>query len=210
MRVDGRLVAATNRDLERAIGEGQFLPDLHDRLSEVVLELPPLRARREDISLLVEHFIGVHRRRHGMEVRGVSREAWRLLQSHHWPGNVRELGNAVSRAVIFAAGGWIRPQDLELGEGDNASPARWEPDRGDEGARLDLTLRQREALELAARHGSVRRRDLVTRFRISGESARKDLAALVTAGLLRRRRVHGISRYVMMEDAVHPALERPG
>ncbi len=201
-RVDVRLVAATNKDLERAIGEKEFLPDLHDRLSEVVLEVPPLRARREDIPLLVEHFVAVHSRRHGVEVRRVSREAWRVLQSHPWPGNVRELGNAVSRAVIFSGGEWIRPQDFHLRDVDMASsPTREQVNGASDVDGLDLTLRQREALELAARHGSVRRADLVSRFRISGEAARRDLRALVRAGLLRRQCVRGISRYVLADRA---------
>jgi len=204
-RVDVRLVAATNKDLERAISEREFLSDLHDRLSEVVLEVSPLRSRREDIPLLVEHFVAVHSRRHGVEVRGVSREAWRVLQSHPWPGNVRELGNAISRAVIFVVGQWIQPQDLQLRDVDMASAPTGAHRQGASGVdRLDLTLRQREALGLAAQHGSVRRADLVSRFRISGESARKDLAALVRAGLLRRHRVHGISRYVLADRSARP------
>jgi DNA-binding NtrC family response regulator len=204
-RVDVRLVAATNKDLERAIDENQFLPDLHDRLSEVVLEVPPLRARREDIPLLVEHFVDMHRRRHGVEIHGVSREAWRALHSHSWPGNVRELGNAVSRAVIFAAGQWIRPRDLQLRDVDMASAPTGGQSQGASGVdRLDLTPRQREALELAARHGSVRRADLVSRFRISGEAARRDLAGLVRAGLLQRHRLRGISRYVLADGPAGP------
>jgi DNA-binding NtrC family response regulator len=204
-RVDARLIAATNRDLERAIGERGFLPDLHDRLSEVVLEVPPLRARREDIPLLVGHFVEVHRRRHGIEVRGVSREAWRVLQSHPWPGNVRELGNAVSRAVIFAAGQWIRPRDLQLRDVNMASaPTGGHPQGASGVGRLDLTPRQREALEIAARHGSVRRADLVSRFRISGEAARRDLAGLVRAGLLQRHRLRGISRYILADGPAGP------
>jgi two-component system, NtrC family, response regulator HydG len=197
--VDVRLIAATSKDLERAISEREFLPDLHDRLTEVVLHVPPLRARREDIPLLVEHFVEVHCRRHGVKVRGVSREAWRRLQSHHWPGNVRELAHAVSRAVIFAAGEWIRPEDLQLRDVDTTASPTGSPLSGARAVDLDLTPRQREALELATSHGSVRRGDLVSRFGISGEAARRDLVALVIAGLLRRRRVHGISRYVLAD-----------
>jgi DNA-binding NtrC family response regulator len=198
--VDVRLIAATSKDLERAISEREFLPDLHDRLTEVVLHVPPLRARREDIPFLVEHFVEAHCRRHGVEVRGVSREAWRRLQSHHWPGNVRELAHAVSRAVIFAAGEWIRPEDLQLRDVDMTASATGSPLPGARAVNLDLTPRQREALELATSHGSVQRGDLVSRFGISGEAARRDLVALVIAGLLRRRRVHGIWRYVLADQ----------
>jgi transcriptional regulator with GAF, ATPase, and Fis domain len=101
--IDVRLIATTNRDLERAIQENAFLPDLYDRLSEVVLDVPPLRARREDIpcsSSTSSRSTGPGT----IAPRGVSREAGRVLQGHAWPGNARELGHAVSRGVIFAAG----------------------------------------------------------------------------------------------------------
>jgi predicted HTH transcriptional regulator len=115
------------------------------------------------------------------------------------------LWNAVSRAVIFAAGEWIRPQDFQLRDVDMASAPTGGQSQGASGVdRLDLTPRQREALELAARHGSVRRADLVSRFRISGEAARRDLAGLVRAGLLQRHRLRGISRYVLADGPAGP------
>jgi DNA-binding NtrC family response regulator len=196
-RVDVRLLAATNRDLGRAAGESAFLPDLRDRLSEVVLEVPPLRARPEDIPLLVEHFVAVHGRRHGVEARGMSPEAWRLLRGHAWPGNVRELRNAVSRALIFAAGERIQPHHLGLGAAAVTSALAAGPCALPvTAADLGLSLRQEAALSLAAHHGSVRRADLIARFGISSEAARRDLAALVRAGLLQSERVRGIIRYV--------------
>jgi DNA-binding NtrC family response regulator len=188
-RVDVRVVAATNRDLLTAVARGEFRADLHDRLSEVVLEVPPLRERREDVRLLAEHFVGVYARRHGVAVHGVTRQAVRALCAYDWPGNVRELEKAISRGVIFCEGGWVRAEDLELPDfeagGRTAVPA----------AAPGLTPRQEEALALARRHGSVRRRDLMGRFAISGEAARRELAGLVRAGLLRREGNHRGARY---------------
>ncbi len=192
-RVDVRLIAATDRDPEEAIQQKEFRAALYDRLSEVVLEVPPLRERREDIPLLVEHFRAVSGRRHGVTVSGVAPEALRALQSYAWPGNVRELENTVSRAVIYAQGGRIVPHDLGL-----EMPGR--SDLTEERSAL-CTVRQQEALMLAARHGTVRRADLMTRFGISGETARRDLSALVRTGLLRRVGVSRGSRYVVLRGS---------
>jgi two-component system response regulator AtoC len=199
-RVDVRLIAATNKDLRRAVRDNTFMPDLYDRLDEIVLAVPSLRARREDIPLLVEHFLAVHQARHARAVRGVSREAWRVLQGHAWPGNVRQLGRAVSRGVIFAAGDWIRPGHLQLDEGDTSTDEHVHVD-GD-GRAVRLTVRQREAMDLARRHGSVRRGDLVTRFGVSGEAARRDLVALRRAGLLRHEYARGVSRYLLADASM--------
>ncbi len=200
-RVDVRLIAATNRDLERAISQGEFLPDLHDRLTEVVLEVPPLRARREDIPLLVDHFVALHSRRHGVEVRGVSPEARRVLEGHAWPGNVRELGNAVSRAVVSAAGRWIRPQDLELTWDDLSAivvdrvrPAGRHQARPGGGG---LAWPQAEALRIASQRGEVRRRDLVERCGLSRELAWQVLAELRERGSLERLGSGRGVRYVL-------------
>ena len=197
--VDVRIMAATNKDLRQAVGRREFLADLHDRLSVIVLEVPPLRDRREDISLLVEHLVACQSRRCGVEIPKVSPEAWRVLHGYPWPGNVRELENAITRGVIFADGGWIRPADLQLREAEEARDvARLD---GDDllGSGHELSQRQIEALRLAAARGAVRRADLTTRFGISGEAARRDLVALVEAGFLQRRRLRGVSLYQLAE-----------
>jgi len=181
MRVDVRVIAATNKDLERAIEQGAFRADLYDRLNEVTIEVPPLRDRREDIPLLVEHFLALHSGRHRVPTPRITDEALRLLTSYSWPGNVRELEKAVNRGVIFAEDGWIRPQDLALSGSEDAIGLRV-----GRAPRSDPAAREREILRLAARRGAVRRSDLMARFGISGESARRELVGAVARGLLRR------------------------
>jgi two-component system response regulator HydG len=110
--VDVRVVAATNRDLEKAIREGTFREDLYYRLNVVTLHLPPLRERREDIPLLASHFAARTSQRLGRPVAGFTPEARACLLRYDWPGNVRELANAVERALVLGEGDLIRPEDL--------------------------------------------------------------------------------------------------
>ncbi len=112
LRSDVRLVAATNTNLEAMLATGRFREDLYYRLNVVRVELPPLRNRREDIPLLVEHFIALYRRRNDRHLEGISRGALELLMQYHWPGNVRELEHVIERAVVLAEGPVIRPRDL--------------------------------------------------------------------------------------------------
>jgi Nif-specific regulatory protein len=112
IRVDVRVVAATNRDLEKAIREGTFREDLYYRLNVITLHLPPLRERREDISLLASHFAARLSQRLGRATAGFTPEARACLQRYDWPGNVRELANAVERALVLGEGDLIRPEDL--------------------------------------------------------------------------------------------------
>ncbi len=111
-RVDVRVIAATNVDLERQIAEGKFRKDLFYRLNVVPIVLPPLRERREDIPLLARHFLRKHAGRAGREVRSISPEAMRLLGAYEWPGNVRELENVIQRAMVRARGATVLPADL--------------------------------------------------------------------------------------------------
>jgi two-component system response regulator AtoC len=112
-RVDVRVVAATARDLARAVQEGQFREDLFYRLNVVGIRLPPLRERPDDVPRLVEHFLAKHRAlRPGAPLAGVAPEAMELLRGHRWPGNVRELEHVVERAVVLAEGPEIREEDL--------------------------------------------------------------------------------------------------
>jgi transcriptional regulator with GAF, ATPase, and Fis domain len=112
IRVDVRVVAATNRDLEKAIREGTFREDLYYRLSVIPLRLPSLRERREDIPLLASHFAALTCQRLGRPVAGFTPEARACLQGYDWPGNARELSNAVERAIVLGEGDLIRPEDL--------------------------------------------------------------------------------------------------
>ena len=110
--VDVRVVAATSRDLEAETAAGRFRPDLYYRINVVRLHLPPLRERREDVPDLVRHFVAIGVRRFGVEVRGVSPAAMRLLMEHDWPGNVRELENVIERALVLAEGPEIGVEQL--------------------------------------------------------------------------------------------------
>ena len=112
-RVDVRVVAATARDLARAVKEGQFREDLFYRLNVVNVRLPPLRERPDDVPALVEHFLAKYRRlRPEAPLTGVSPQALEVLRSHRWPGNVRELEHAVERAVVLADGPLVQEDDL--------------------------------------------------------------------------------------------------
>jgi transcriptional regulator with PAS, ATPase and Fis domain len=94
------VIAATNRDLDRAIGAGTFRSDLFYRLNVFPIEIPPLRDRKEDIPLLVEYFIDHFARKAGKSFRGINKKTLNLLQAYPWPGNIRELQNVVERTVI--------------------------------------------------------------------------------------------------------------
>ncbi|OGL15055.1 MAG: two-component system response regulator [Candidatus Rokubacteria bacterium RIFCSPLOWO2_12_FULL_71_22] len=113
IRIDVRVLAATNRDLEALMKEGRFREDLFYRLNVVTVHLPPLRERRRDIPLLVEHFLAKHGGQLGE--RGVAPEALDRLVGHDWPGNVRELENVIQRAMVMATGGVILPEHLPIG-----------------------------------------------------------------------------------------------
>jgi len=115
LRVDVRLIAATNRDLKALISEGRFREDLFYRLAVVPMELPPLRDRREDIPVLVAHFIDKFNRRLGKRVEGVDPDAMQLLQAYGWPGNIRELENLMERSVLFADGPIVEASQLPEG-----------------------------------------------------------------------------------------------
>jgi two-component system response regulator AtoC len=111
--IDARVVAATVRDLPTEVQAGRFREDLFYRLNVLPIQLPPLRARPEDIPLLVEHFVEHYARKHGMKVSGVAPEAMQLLLDYGWPGNVRELENTIERAMVLCDGPRIEPQVLE-------------------------------------------------------------------------------------------------
>src|SRR5262249_37902720 len=100
IRVNLRLVAATNKDLEKAIGAGEFREDLYYRLNVFSIFVPPLRERKPDVLLLADHFLERFSREHGKHVKRISTPAIDMLMSYHWPGNVRELSNVVERAVV--------------------------------------------------------------------------------------------------------------
>jgi len=112
LRLDVRLLAATNRDLGAEVRRGGFREDLYHRLNVVNLSLPPLRERREDIPLLARHFLPLACERSGRKVQGISPEAERMLAAYDWPGNVREVENAIERAVVLGLSEMVEPEDL--------------------------------------------------------------------------------------------------
>ncbi|MBI5515335.1 MAG: sigma-54-dependent Fis family transcriptional regulator [Deltaproteobacteria bacterium] len=114
LKVDVRIIAATNRDLEKLVKEGRFREDLFYRLNVVGLVLPPLRQRREDIPLLAEHFLRRFADEAGKPLTAFTPDAMAALQGHAWVGNVRELENAVERAVVLASGTLVRAEHLSL------------------------------------------------------------------------------------------------
>jgi PAS domain S-box-containing protein len=113
--LDVRVIAATHRDLRRLVDEGRFREDLYYRLHVVSIELPPLRERREDIPLLVQHFVEKLNASMHRQVAGVSQELLERLLAHDWPGNVRELENAIQRAMVVARGRTLRLNHLAPG-----------------------------------------------------------------------------------------------
>lgn len=112
IKVDIRIIAASNQDLVKAIREGTFREDLYYRLGVVTVNLPPLRDRIVDLPLFVAAFIDDYNRSTGRNITGVSAEALRLLKAYSWPGNIRELRNVIERAIILCDGEEIRPQHL--------------------------------------------------------------------------------------------------
>jgi len=112
--VDFRLIAATNKDLEKAMAKGLFREDLYHRLNVVTIYLPPLRQRKEDIPLLANCFLKRYNRANGEKVKTIPAEVLDLLVDYEWPGNVRELENVIERAVVLSSNGVILPEDILL------------------------------------------------------------------------------------------------
>ena len=126
MQVDVRVIAASNRDLEKAVREGQFRPDLYYRLAIIAIFIPPLRDRKEDILPLVEFFIDRYNRRFKKSIRGMSDDTRSLILSHNWPGNVRELKNTIERGMILEEEPFLRPVYLPFSVGESGGRTLFE------------------------------------------------------------------------------------
>jgi two-component system response regulator HydG len=130
LRVDVRVMAATNRDLKAEIEGGRFREDLYYRLNVVTLAVPALRERREDIPLLAQHFLDSFAEKNRKQIKGFTPQAMDRLVRYHWPGNVRELMNAVERGVILCRGDYVSEMDFPLSVSDvpvqEQEPAREE------------------------------------------------------------------------------------
>jgi DNA-binding NtrC family response regulator len=113
-KVDVRVIAATNRDLRQMVADGRFQEDLYYRLNVIPIHMPPLRERRDDIPVLVDHFIAKHAQRAGKRIDGVAPGVLDVLRAADWPGNVRELENTVERAVVLAPGPVIEPDVVRI------------------------------------------------------------------------------------------------
>jgi len=144
MKVDVRLIAATNKDLEAAVGDGTLREDLFYRLNVIPIHLPSLRERVEDIPLLVAHFLQKFGKELGKEVRGVSPEALALLEQYHWPGNIRELENVVERALVLGTGDMLTVDSLPESVRRQRQPRGVDLDLPEAGLDLDATLDQIE------------------------------------------------------------------
>jgi len=201
VRVDGRVIAATNRDLEDAMRRREFREDLYHRLSDVVLEVPPLRARREDIPLLVEHFRVLFNGEFDLAVEGVAPEGLALMMTHGWPGNVRGLEKVLREAMFMREVGWVQQDDLRIAGDAGPRPLAEAGERPMQpvpvvGVPLSADRRRETALRMAQEQGAVNRRQLAARCGISGETARVELSLLTGLGLLRPVGKGSATRYV--------------
>jgi two-component system NtrC family response regulator len=173
-RVDVRVIAATNRDIKRLVEEGRFLEDLFYRLNVIPLILPPLRERREDIPLLVEHFLRKHAQRSGRKVERIEAEAHERLAAYDWPGNIRELENTIERSVVLCTGPVIGAEDVSMPGVVGAAP----------GALPSLKLRSN--VEWAERHS-------VEQALVRSGGVKKDAAALL--GISQRALSYYLAKY---------------
>lgn len=144
-QVDVRVIAATNRDLRQLVVEGRFLEDLYYRLNVIPIEIPPLRDRRDDVPILVEHFIRKHAQRAGKRIERIEEHALDALVAYEWPGNVRELENTIERAVVLSPGPVIEPRAVSV-LGVAATPAVGLPSLS---LRQNLEWAERETLRRA-------------------------------------------------------------
>jgi DNA-binding NtrC family response regulator len=199
VRIDVRLISATHRNLKIAVDRGAFRDDLRYRLRRGVLRVPPLRDRREDIPLLVEHLRRLINQRWGCAVQGITLQAMTRLEGHPWPGNVRELEAVLEQAMIFQGGGWIRTEHLDLESEEVGTPPVEVmvsvPQPHDERDRL--AFRRETALRIARERGAVSPMVLARECGISSELARQLLVALAQLGQLRRVGGGRSTRYVL-------------
>lgn len=175
IRVNVRVVAATNRNLAEAVREGRFRSDLYYRLNVFPVRVPPLRERPEDVPLLASHFADKHAARFGRAITQIDRRALRMLESYHWPGNVRELENIIERAVILARNGLLQI------DSDFLPDAAEVTDRS-----AQLGSQEREMIEAALRSA---------RGRISGPNGAARRLGMAASTLEFRIRKFGIDKF---------------
>lgn len=187
-KIDVRILAATNRDLEREVGRERFRKDLYFRLAVIVLNVPPLRERGEDVLLLAEHFLRLFNAKYGKAVRDISAPARDLLLSYPWPGNVRELSHVIERAVLWSRGPTLDVEHLSLtspvgaeAADHGALPTRTDP-QAESGAAarapalppegVDLTQWEKSIIERAMREAGGNQTKAAQRLGISRDTLR--------------------------------------
>jgi DNA-binding NtrC family response regulator len=188
VRVDVRIIAATNRNLEEAVARSEFREDLYYRLSVIPLNLPPLRERKEDVPLLLQHFLDQFNRMRDRKLQGFSPPALHMLVNYQWPGNVRELENLVDRVVVLKGQGIIEPEDLpeKMRTAWTPTPSAATVEIFNEGFCLDIAVREFE-------------RELISRALQKADGVKNRAAQLL-----------GIKRTTLIEKLKRHSLLPPG
>ena len=151
LRTEARIIAATNRDLKAMIEEGRFREDLYYRLDVVHIHLPPLRERKEDLPLLIEHLLKKINARQHTRIRHLAESTWRKLREYDWPGNIRELENVLTRAAILARGDTIGPELIALPQ-ESAPPGQAAHPEGAQPRLVSLEQIEREHIAAILEH----------------------------------------------------------
>jgi len=172
VQADVRIITATNRDLQTLVREGIFREDLYYRLNVVKILLPPLRERKEDIPLLIEHFILRFSAQQGKEIIGISSPALALLMQHDYPGNIRELENIIEYAFILCDGGYILPEHLPA----PFAPSEQLTARSGVDAPLTLEAMERQAIIMALQRNKWRKMAVCRELGISKDTLRRKIA----------------------------------
>jgi PAS domain S-box-containing protein len=155
IKVDVRVIAATNRDLKAAVAKGNFREDLFYRLNVFPIEVPPLRERRDDILMLVEYFVQRYAKRAGKSIQSIDKKTLELLRSYDWPGNIRELQNVIERSVVLSSGDILSVDDLWLSKGSSPRAPRVEASEGEKGKGEPWNEREIIEAALAQSRGRV-------------------------------------------------------
>jgi len=193
IKVDVRIVSASNKDLKQLVAEGKFREDLYYRLNVVKVDLPPLRERKEDLPLLIDHFLNME---NTGPPKSFTPEAMQMIMRYNWPGNIRELKNVVERAKIISDGDVMSNEHIILDTvfdprqkgvsamgpapgGGMPPPAPGMPDMPTEPFYFDLNERQRKLLEYLKTYGSIRNRDYYEIMQVSKSTGWRDIKGLI-------------------------------